>query len=114
MKSKKKIISLKESGCSFEEIGTQLGISAKIANANYNYAIQKLAGTIPNKDTVLTEKQEKDIVEALEALKSHLRELKGLEENQKQELSYNPNDLINICQEMADKIGVPFDKEDFI
>lgn len=63
---------------------------------------------------MLTEKQKEDIKEALEALTSHLRALKKLHEQALQEISYNPQDLISISKEMADKIGVEFDEKEFI
>lgn len=113
-KKQQLILSLYDDGMSFQEIAEKEGIPEKIVQINYYYAVQKLNGEIPNKDTELTEEQKKSIKIALDVLSESLQELKLLDSQSKEELSYNPNDLISFCQEMADKIGVPFDKKDFI
>lgn len=113
-KKQQLILSLHDDGMSFHEIAEKVGITEKLAKVNYYYAVQKLNGEIPNKDTELTDEQKKSIKIALDVLSENLRELKLLDLQSKDELSYNPNDLINICQEMADKIGVPFNRDEFI
>lgn len=110
----KKIISLKNQGYSFEQIGQEVGITAKLANVNYHYAMQKMNEGIPNIDTELNEEQKQVLSEAIEGIKTHLRELKEFDNQELQELSYNPKDLIKICKEMANKIGVSFDEKEFI
>jgi len=107
------ILALKELGHSFEEIGKELGMTEKMAMVNYRYAIQKYNGTIPNKNSKLTEVQKINIVQALEAITNHLRELTKLNDNEFSELSYNPISLISICQDMSDMVGGTFDKNEF-
>lgn len=113
-KKQQLILSLHDNGMSFHEIADKVGVTENLAKVNYYYAVQKLNGEIPNKDTELTEEQKKSIKIALDALSENLQELKLLDSQSEDELSYNPNDLINICQEMADKIGVPFNRDEFI
>lgn len=113
-KNQKQIISLYEQGLSFEEIAQRTNCEPKIVQANYWYAVHKLNGEIANKDTVLNEKQEKGIRKALEALTYHLRELNEFDAESIKELSYNPNLLIDICQEMSDKVGGNFNGKEFM
>lgn len=110
----KEIISLKNQGYTFEQIGKEIGITEELANVNYHYAMQKINEGIPNKDTELNEEQKQGLSEAIEVIKIHLRELKELDDQELQELSYNPKDLIKICKETADKIGVSFNEAEFI
>lgn len=109
-----KILSLKEKGYTFEQIGKEVGMTEEIVRANYYYSKQKITTGIPNKDTVLTEKQKEDIKEAVLALKDYLKELKELNDSTTQENSFDPKDLIHICKEMAEKVGLPFDEGEFI
>lgn len=112
-KKQQQIITLKNEGYTFHQISKSVGMTPEIAHINYNYAIHKLNGDIPNKNTELNEKQKNNIIEALEVLTNHLRELKKLEKKELDKLSYDPKDLINICQEMSDKVEGNFDKNEF-
>lgn len=108
------ILALKELGHSFEEIGKELGMTEKIAMVNYHYAIQKSNGSIPNKDSKLSDAQKNNIVKALDAITNYLRELTKLNDNEFDKSSYNPTSLIKICQEMSDIVGGTFDKNEFV
>ncbi len=107
-----KILALKELGCSFDEISDELGIAEKLAIENYHYAKQKFNRTIYDIDSELTEKQKNELATVLNSLKNHLRELKKLDEEELRKTPYN--DLVKISKEIAEKIDVSFDENEFI
>ena len=90
-----KILALKELGCSFDEISDELGIAEKLAIENYHYA-----------------KQKNELATVLNSLKNHLRELKKLDEEELRKTPYN--DLVKISKDIAGKIDVSFDENEFI